>query len=231
MSARESILGGIRRSLGRGELSPDAKRELEARIKSHRKNLVPKRAKGGPAARLDRFVEEAEAVQTTTERVASLADVPGAVADYLARHNLPSEVVASPDPVLDGVPWAERPTLGIERRAARESDAASVTPAFAAVAETGTLVLASGAGTPTSLSFLPPNHIVVLGSDQIVGGYEEVWARLRKSHGAALGDGNMPRTVNMITGPSRSGDIGHTLYLGAHGPQRLHVILVDAEDG
>ena len=232
MSARARILGDIRRALGRGELSAEARRELEGRIKAHRKNLVPARAKGGRKARLERFVEMAEAVQTSTERVASLAQVPDAVADYLARHNLPSRIVTALDPALDGVPWEARPTLAIERRAAAESDTASVTPVFAAVAETGTLVLASGPETPTSLGFLPPNHIVVLRADQIVGGYEEVWAALRKARGAALGAGRMPRTVNLITGPSRSGDIGHTLYLGAHGPQRLHVILVDeAEAG
>ena len=40
------------------------------------------------------------------------------------------------------------------------------------------------------------------------------------------GKGQMPRTVNWITGPSRSADIEQTLLLGAHGPQRLHVIVV-----
>jgi L-lactate dehydrogenase complex protein LldG len=36
----------------------------------------------------------------------------------------------------------------------------------------------------------------------------------------------LPRTVNFITGPSRSADIGQKLQLGAHGPRRLHIILV-----
>ncbi|MBL1406986.1 MAG: LUD domain-containing protein, partial [Rhizobiales bacterium] len=39
-------------------------------------------------------------------------------------------------------------------------------------------------------------------------------------------DGEMPRTVNLITGPSRSGDIEQTLILGAHGPTKLHIILL-----
>jgi L-lactate dehydrogenase complex protein LldG len=37
----------------------------------------------------------------------------------------------------------------------------------------------------------------------------------------------MPRNVNWITGPSRTADIEQTLLLGAHGPQRLHIVIVD----
>jgi L-lactate dehydrogenase complex protein LldG len=40
----------------------------------------------------------------------------------------------------------------------------------------------------------------------------------------------MPRTVNWITGPSRTADIEQTLLLGAHGPQRLHILIVNDLD-
>jgi L-lactate dehydrogenase complex protein LldG len=99
---------------------------------------------------------------------------------------------------------------------------ASVSHAFAGVAETGTLVLTSGRDNPTTLNFLPDNHIVVVEAKDVVGDYETVWQRLRER----FGTGNLPRTVNMITGPSRSADIEQTLILGAHGPRRLHVIIV-----
>ena len=97
-----------------------------------------------------------------------------------------------------------------------------VSPAFAGVAETGTLVMASGPENPTTLNFLPDNHIVVLQAQDIAGDFESVWARLRE----ARGKGAMPRTLNMITGPSRSADIEQTLLLGAHGPRNLHIVLV-----
>ena len=80
----------------------------------------------------------------------------------------------------------------------------------------------SGADNPTTLNFLPETHIVVLESGDLVGTYEEVWTRLREK----FGEGEMPRTVNMITGPSRTADIEQTLELGAHGPRRLHVIIL-----
>jgi L-lactate dehydrogenase complex protein LldG len=90
------------------------------------------------------------------------------------------------------------------------------------VAETGTLILTSGPDNPTTLNFLPENHIVILFADDIAGNYEDVWDRLRRMNGS-----NLPRTVNMITGPSRTGDIEQTIELGAHGPRRLHIMIVD----
>jgi L-lactate dehydrogenase complex protein LldG len=97
-----------------------------------------------------------------------------------------------------------------------------VSHAFAAVAETGTLVLTSGADNPTTLNFLPDVHIVVVGARDFASDFESALARLRGRFGA----GTMPRAVNMITGPSRSADIEQTLILGAHGPRKLHVMVV-----
>jgi L-lactate dehydrogenase complex protein LldG len=42
----------------------------------------------------------------------------------------------------------------------------------------------------------------------------------------AKGKGEMPRALNLITGPSRSGDIEQTIILGAHGPRALHIVVV-----
>jgi L-lactate dehydrogenase complex protein LldG len=89
-------------------------------------------------------------------------------------------------------------------------------------AETGTIAMVSGPQNPSTLNFLPDNHIVVVSAKDIQGDYEALFARVR----FAYGKGTMPRTVNFITGPSRSGDIEQTLLLGAHGPRRLHVIVV-----
>ena len=94
--------------------------------------------------------------------------------------------------------------------------------ALAGVAESGTLVLTSGVDNPTTLNFLPETHIVALRAEDIAGDYETVWEVIRKKYGP----GQMPRTVNYITGPSRSADIEQKLLLGAHGPRRLHIIVV-----
>jgi len=226
MSARDDILGAIRSGLGRGAMSGDAGAELAARIAAHRRNLIPARATALDAPhRVDLFAQMAEAVQTTVARVPSDQDVPGEVARYLAAENLPAEVKMAPDPSLDALPWAERPLLDIKRGKAEAGDAVSLTPCLAAIAETGTLMLISGEATPTTLNFLPDTHIVVLRAGQVVASYEDGWDLLRQRPGE--GPQALPRTVNFITGPSRTGDIEQKIELGAHGPRRLHVILID----
>jgi L-lactate dehydrogenase complex protein LldG len=219
--AREQILAGIRRSLERGRLDAAHKTALRERVAAHRRNLVPARAAAlDDPGRIDLLVAMAEEVQATVTRVDSPAAVPGEVARYLAAENLPAEVVLAPDSTLADLPWDERPLLRIRRGRAEAGDAVSLTPCFAAIAETGTLMLISGAETPTTLNFLPDTHIVVVGKDQVVATYEDGWDRLR-THGG------MPRAINFITGPSRTGDIEQRIELGAHGPRRLHIILID----
>jgi L-lactate dehydrogenase complex protein LldG len=222
-ASRDAIFGGIRHALRRGPL-PDAEAaELAERVAAHRRNLIPQRATAlDDAGRVELFVAMAEEVQATVARVASDDAVPAEVARYLAGENLPAELVVAPDPGLDRVPWDTRPLLQIRRGKAEASDAVSLTPCLAGVAETGTLMLASGAGTPTTLNFLPDTHIVVLRAGQVVASYEDGWDLVRARE-------TWPRTINLITGPSRTGDIEQRIQLGAHGPRRLHIVLVEDE--
>jgi len=219
--ARAEILAGIRRSLKRGRLDPAHEKALRERAEAHRRHLVPARAASlDHPRRVELFAAMAEEVQATVARVGSPAVVPEEVARYLAAENLPAELVLAPDPGLDAMPWHERPLLRLRRGRAEAGDAVSLTPCCAAVAETGTLMLVSGSATPTTLNFLPDTHIVIVNADQVVATYEDGWDRLRAV-------GAMPRLVNFITGPSRTGDIEQRIELGAHGPRRLHIILVD----
>jgi L-lactate dehydrogenase complex protein LldG len=225
--ARSAILAGIRRSLQRGALGPEAEAELRARLAAPARNLLPERATAlDEAGRVALFVAMAEEVQASVAKIAALEQVPQEIARYLAAENLPAELTLAPDPALAAIPWAAWPLLQVRQGRAREGDAVSVTPCFAAVAETGTLMLVSGPQTPTTLNFLPDTHIVVLRESQIVACYEDAWDRLRAARSAAEG---LPRVVNFITGPSRTADIEQQIVLGAHGPRRLHIVLV--EDG
>jgi L-lactate dehydrogenase complex protein LldG len=217
--ARDQILAGIRRSLGRGEPSPEAGAACEARLQGHPRNLVPARAQVPPPEQVELFVSMVLEVAATVQRLPNLDAVPDAVAEYLAGQNLPAEIKVAPDPDLAGIPWERRPTLTVRAGRAEDADATSLTGAVAGVAETGTLVMASGPAHPTTLNLMPDTHIVVLRADRVVGTYEDAWDALRAR-------GPMPRTVNFITGPSRTGDIEQTIQLGAHGPRRLHVLLV-----
>ncbi len=229
-SARDEILGRIRTRLG-AENRAASEQAVAARLSNPGPrggdNPIPARGQVDARARLKLFQDMAEGVDATVDVVKSLADVPSAVAGYLAEHNLPAAAVMSPDPRLDDIPWADQPMLTLRRGAAVNDDAVGITPVNAAIAETGTLMMASGAETPVTLNFMPDTHVAVVRAGQIVGTYEEAWAALRQRT-PRDGDGNfMPRNVNWVTGPSRSADIAKTLFLGAHGPRRLHIVVVD----
>ncbi len=221
--ARAQILGRIRESLGRGALPADAARALVEGLESPTPNLVPARSRLAPALQVDLFVEMAEAADATVTRVSGPAAVAAAVAAYLQRENLPHRLVMAPDPALDRIGWEGEPLLEIRRGAATADDEVGLSGAFLGIAETGTLMMRSGPESPTTIAFLPETHLVVVPAAAVRGSYEEGWAALRAAA--------MPRTVNFITGPSRSADIEQTLQLGAHGPRRLHIILVEEAEG
>jgi L-lactate dehydrogenase complex protein LldG len=143
------------------------------------------------------------------------------IARYLAERNLPTVLVMAPDPALDRYDWSAAPLLSIHRGRATEADAVGVTGAFAGIAETGTLMLITGADHPATLHLLPDTHIAVLRTDRIVAAYEDGWDLLRQAGGM------LPRAVTFVTGPSRTADIEQRIELGAHGPRRLHIILAE----
>jgi L-lactate dehydrogenase complex protein LldG len=230
MSGKDGIIARIRASNRRaGPVPPEQAARNAERIAAHRPNLIPARAEGDAKTLADRFVAYAEEVAATVERVASVEDVPAAVARFLAQHNLPTELVASPSKDLDIYPW-DRSLLHLERRNARPDDVVSVTPTVLGIAETGSMMVRSSAATPQTLHFMPPNHIAILRAADIVGSYETAWNVLRARMKDA-GEEFPPRTVTLITGPSRTSDIEKTSYVGIHGPHRLHIVLVDGQDG
>ncbi len=163
----------------------------------------------------------AEKAAASVERLADGSAIPEAVARFLRDHNLPAAVRMGDDPRLKSLAW-ERTQVAATFGGTHGNDMVGLSHAYGAVTETGTLVLVSGADNPTTLNFLPETHIVVLSAEDVAGDYEAIWSRLR----ATYGRGAMPRTVNLISGPSRSADIEQVILLGAHGPRRLHIIVV-----
>lgn len=222
MSARDAILGRIRRSLGASGTDLTRRAAVADRLTRAPTGVIPARAQLPAEERIALFRQKAEAVHATTARVPHAANLPTAVAEYLRGHNLPLQVRMGEDPRLTAADWTTEPALAVERGRSHGTDLVCLSHADAGVAETGTLVLTSGPHNPTTLNFLPDVHIVAIDAATVAGDMESVWASLRNRFGA----GAMPRTVNMITGPSRSADIEQTLLLGAHGPRSLHIVLV-----
>jgi L-lactate dehydrogenase complex protein LldG len=217
VSSRERILERIRKAQGRGGSKP-SQAELEAvetYLRAHPRGTLPK----VEADLVARFRARAESMQSTTEEVAAKAEVPAAVARYLKSGNLPPAGCVWPQ--LADFDW-KGAGLALEPRAANGNDAVGVTGAFAAIAETGTLVFASGLDTPSTVSLLPETHVAVVSAGRVVAHMEDAWALARAEFG------QLPRAINFVSGPSRTADIDQTIVLGAHGPYRVHIVLVHA---
>jgi len=220
-SGREAILERVRAALGKTGSDARAHSDAEAYIAAHAQ---------GPRPRIQhdlvaRFLQRASDMESTVETLADRRAIPGAVARYVDALQLPELLAAQKS--KSGVCWPEfgdldwsgagldiavRPTVGDDRL--------GITGTFCAIAETGTLVVLAGADTPTATTLLPDTHIAVVRAERVVSGMEEAIALIRRERG------QLPRAVNFISGPSRTGDIEQTIVLGAHGPYRVHILLV-----
>lgn len=220
--ARAEVLAAIRRSLGVTGTEAPRRAAVEERIANAPRGVIPARGQADGEERLTIFAREVEVSLATIARVENADAVPAAIAGFLREHNLPAALRMGEDERLAAMPWDET-ALAIEHGPSAGGDLVGVSHAFGGVAETGTLALVSGPQNPTTLNFLPDTHVVVVRAADVARDYESLWARLRETYGQGL----MPRTVNWVTGPSRSGDIEQRLFLGAHGPRRLHVVLVE----
>ena len=114
------------------------------------------------------------------------------------------------------------PPDGPERTArlkALDDVVVGITGAYAALADTGSIVVVSGPGRGRIASLLPPTHIAVVGAEQLS-------PSLAPFLTANPDVADVGTNMVVITGPSRTGDIEGTLVLGVHGPGDLHVIVI-----
>jgi L-lactate dehydrogenase complex protein LldG len=220
--SRQAIIGAIQRGLKRGPLPADQLYMLQARMAAHPRHIVPQRGQLPVAERVRLFTHYVEREFGTVARLPDLAAVPAAIALYLLQQNLAPLLVASPHPVLRAIPFAQTPLLSVRFGSCGPQDAVALQHGFAGIAETGTLMLPSGAARPVLNNLLPDHAIVLLRAANIVASYEDAFDLLRA-------EGGLPRNVMLVAGPSRSADIEQVLELGAHGPRRLHVLIIDGE--
>ncbi len=218
---REQMLSSIRANL-ETYASPDRRKAVEARMKAPPAPLVPQRAQKPLAEQTALFKGFLEGQAATVIELASRAEIPAAVGRYLRSQNLPLSIRTGSDPYIRDLDWKSEPALERKQGKAEGKDDVGLSRVTAAISETGTLVLTSGSDNPVTITFLPETHIAIVEEAAVVGGFEGVWAKLR----ARFGKGLMSRTVNFVSGPSRTADIGGQLVMGAHGPRRLCVIMV-----
>ncbi|MCX9154770.1 LUD domain-containing protein [Niveibacterium sp. 24ML] len=202
--SREQVFADVRRALaarkGQAPRTPEAPYAIAAMDASER---------------LARFLTRAVQHACSVERLDAIAQVPAAVQAYLEAHALPLQIAsARPLAALD---WPS--VITRDTGAAVMQTRTAVSLAAAGIAESGTLAMCSGPDSPITHNFVPEYHIVVLREADIVAAQEDVWQRLRAG-------GAMPRAVNLIAGPSRTGDVEQTIQIGAHGPRAVHILLV-----
>ncbi len=171
---------------------------------------------------LEQFIELARAESATVDELAALAEVPGAVARYVEGQGIADGVVLGPDPQIRDLDWQAVAALKLSDRPPRTDGDTVITGCYAAVADCGALVVASSPEHPVELNFLAANHIVLLRRERVLADFEQLWTLLRREYaGQAL-----PRCINLIVGPSRTADLGVPPILGAHGPGRVHIVIV-----
>lgn len=220
--ARAHVFAKLKAALKDGPSTVDRRANVEQRLASPPKHPLPARVDKSKTDLRAQFRSYLEGQSANVLEVVGAAAVPVAIAEYLRANNLPQTVRSGDDPYLASLPWNTATTLQRRIGPASSTDAVGLSHALAAIAETGTVALASGPDNPVTLNFVPENHIVVVEEADLFGPHEQAWARLRER----FGKGKMPRTVNFISGPSRTADIGGKLVTGAHGPRHLCVILV-----
>lgn len=217
MTARERMLALIRERQGKPRERGNGESEaVRGYIESHPRGPAPRDDR--PA--LERFRQRASSLASTLDAVPSVTDVPASVAAYLRERGLPLKAVCWRE--LVELDWAGS-GMEVEHRLPRGDDLVGITGAYCAIAETGTLMTLSGPDTPPSVSLLPETHIAVVSAARVVPNMEAAWQLVRTANGA------LPRAVNLISGPSRTADIEQTVTLGAHGPYRVHIVIVGAE--
>jgi len=212
--AREKIFQRLTRQSSQPPRQNDSGPSLiESRLSAHERALLPVL----PESVHELFISKVEQAAASVECIKNISELAQAVSEYLSLWNLERRLVAASTDVLKQLSWPDG--LEIEYRAAISSDITSLCVAYAGIAETGSLVLCSGRDTPTTLNFLPDNYICVVRRDDIYPYMEDIWSLLRE-------EGGPPRAINFITGPSRTADVEQTIQLGAHGPRRVHVIIM-----
>ncbi len=169
-----------------------------------------------------RFRQHAHEAAATTERIPAFTDIPASVARYLRGLELPTQALIADDiRALGG--FRERPDeLTVIDRPLRPDGDAVVTGCYAGVADAGAVVTVSAAGYPVAMNFLAETHVAVVPANRIFADHDALWACFDDEFGDAR-----PRMMNWIVGPSRTADLGVPSKLGAHGPARVHLLIVD----
>lgn len=208
--SRKDVLSRIRSALGR-----DPERTASPPLRTDAGVSRAIRPALGTDTRAH-FEDKARANLFIVTHISQLDDVPAAVADIARSTNTGADVSVAPG--LAALSWP--PAMTVRSGQARLTEKLSVTRAAVAIAETGSLVLCSGEDAPASLTFAPEVSIIVVSAADIVPYLEDGLAHAKRRQSP------WPRTVSLVSGPSRTADIAGIVVRPAHGPKQVHLLIV-----
>ena len=216
-----AILARIREALRLSAPAPSVEAAPDAQS---RRRWLPK---VGPdySEQIETFSAQASVLKAEFLRFPSFSAAREELASW-ARHEKWDRIATHAHPLTDGLlEGVEIPRFQVASgydKLELEKCPVGLTACEALVAQTGSVLVSAVSSGGRALSILPPHHIVVATRDQLVPDLTAAFARMRTAYGARL-----PGFLSFITGPSRTGDIERILVLGAHGPKRLSIFLIE----
>jgi L-lactate dehydrogenase complex protein LldG len=175
------------------------------------------------AERVEHFKKMAVMTSTQVEIFSSVAQAREFLIEKIQTSTLP--VYCEPSELISAMQWPKDINNKITNDY-KQTGQLGIMQADCAIAETGSVVVRSGAHHPTAAGFLVDTLIVLVSLKDMLLGLEDTWPIINAKQ-QQQGINNLPRGVNIITGPSRTADVEQKVQLGAHGPRQLMVILIE----
>lgn len=220
-TARAEILKRIRTLQGRaGHPSPLEQKQVELSVGRHQRGPQPLAVDDVVAVFEQRTLDMLSTLERVDNQVLAMKATVQLINRLREEGVIQAGAAVSIWPSLAELPWPELPHPLVGGTPAG-NELVGVSEVAYAVAETGTLVFASRADQPARTHLLPETHIAWVRASQVVHTMEDALDAIRHNRGG------LPRVVNFVSGPSRTADIEQTIVLGAHGPYRVHVVLIE----
>ena len=221
--SRAAILAKVRAGL-KVERGGDIARRasVEARLAGGGSRLVPARGEVGGEERVALFKSFLAAQGTDVIEIDEAGEIPISILGYLEARGLALRVRTGSDPLFAALPWTKAPSLARGAGAAEPDDRAGLSRALAGVAETGRWC------SPPVRTIRRRSRCCRRRTSWSCGARRSSAPMRRRSlwSRASWARPELPHTLNLISGASRTGDIGGRIVMGAHGPRRLAVILL-----